>query len=205
MKSLMFFIFLTMGITHAQENKSDVYIVEDIIMEESLKKQGQKPQRQKQESQAMNKLKELQEQVADLKEEVTELKSQKQAMVDKVVEMQVEHNLQGQRVKGRLGRFMISEGKARAMVRTEQNTTKNKMLPALQVCATMADVNRLTKEDLIFLGMSEPIANQVLEVRNRRGQFSSSKQLNSIAGVDQELIETIRPGIMAISEQRFAE
>ena len=42
MKSLMFFIFLTMGITHAQENKSDVYIVEDIIMEESLKKQGQK-------------------------------------------------------------------------------------------------------------------------------------------------------------------
>lgn len=202
---LIFVLIATSQIAWAQADKSDVYIVEDLIIEESMKKQGNMDIKQRQEQTTTKQIKELQQKVAGLQKELIELKKQRQMSMNKVVEVEVGHDIKEKKIKGELGRFTIAEGRAQTMVKMAEDKTDKRELPALQVCATMADVNRLSKDDFVFLGLDEQSAQRVIDARERMGQFSSSKQLNAITGVDADLLNTLRPEIMAISEQRFAE
>ena len=69
----------------------------------------------------------------------------------------------------------------------------------------MADVNRLEKEDFVFLGFDEEVAQNILDARERLGEFKSSKQITAIEGVAPELFKTLEDEIIAVREQRLAE
>ena len=107
--------------------------------------------------------------------------------------------------RGSIGKFRIHEGSAEAIASYEDAPVETRSLPALKVCAVMADVNRMSVEDFAFLGMSRDAAMNAVSERMKRGEFTSSKQIAEIEGIGPEGFQKIEDEVIAIQSERFSE
>ncbi|MCO4754117.1 MAG: helix-hairpin-helix domain-containing protein [Bacteriovoracaceae bacterium] len=200
----------------AQEDKTDVYVIEDVILRESLRKQdntAQTPSRfdqrpvaqQRQEQVDPAQVDKLQKQVSELQKEVERLKQQQQRDKSDTHMVEIGRKLMKPKLMGDIGRFRITEGQVSAQTKKGEMESEEKQIPGLQVCTTMADVNRMSQQDFEFLGFDQDSAKDIVAARENLGEFKSSKQLEAIAGVDKSLINSLKDNIIAIREQRLAE
>ncbi len=107
--------------------------------------------------------------------------------------------------RGNIGKFSVQQGKAESIANYENAPVETRTLPALKVCAVMADANRMSVEDFAFLGMSRDAAMNAVAERMKRGQYTSSKQLAEVEGVGPDGYSKIEDKIIAIKSERFSE
>lgn len=199
----------------------------DPIMSESLERQGvpgpaygrqaQETQKQRQqEPQEAQKieiqrqeLKKLQVQVQALQKQVEKLKKpQKQRQTEqekKVSRVMIEQGLRSAERAGTIGRYGIMKGTATAKAWKVGDPPEEREVPALQVCATMADLNRMSEQDLAFIGLDPAAAKEVIDARRLLGSFRSSKQLKVVEGVSDKLYDMLDESVIAIEPDRLAE
>ena len=205
----------------AQNEETDVFVIEDVILKESLRKQGnaaELPARfqqrqvqpksspaQKQEEVSPEQIKILKQQITQLQKEMEALKEQRQQDKTSIPKLVIAKELKDPKVMGDIGRFRITEGEVSAQTKRMGMDRERRQIPALQICTTMADINRMDSDDLSFLGFDQNSAKDIIEAREKLGDFKSSKQLEAIAGVDKNLINSLKDNIIAIREQRLAE
>ena len=107
--------------------------------------------------------------------------------------------------RGNIGKFSVHQGVAESIASYENAPVETRSLPALKVCAVMADANRMSVEDFAFLGMSRDAAMNAVSERMKRGQYTSSKQLAEVEGVGPDGYSKIEDKIIAIKSERFSE
>lgn len=100
-----------------------------------------------------------------------------------------------------LGRFQLQYGFSTATIvfdNNGQNIERNKRIPIIKACTDMADLNRMSAQDFLFLGFDQSTSNAIISERQSRAGFSSSRELLDISGVKENHFWQIRPSIIAI-------
>lgn len=203
---------------------------DDIIMRESLQRQGYPPsanplneiQEQVETSEQtnkelLNKINILEAKVQKMEKELTtvqrqeekikkDIKKEKKLKLPRVTKVIIDENLKGAKVAGEIGKYSILSGKANALVfKDNQETPTSREVPALKLCATMADANRLSPSDLEHLGFDKQSADKILKERLLTGEFTSSKEIKEVLGIDQQAYEVLQDSIIAIPENSLSE
>lgn len=178
--------------------------------EQSAKQEREQDQftiSQKQVEGLQNKVQALQRQVDRLKKDQRQRQqtASSEESQNKITRVVVGDGLRDAKERGKIGRYAIMEGTTTAQAYQLAQTPTEKEVPALQVCATLADVNRMNKEDFVFMGFDEQVAEEILEARRLLGNFSSSKQITAVEGVEPEAFDKVRESVIAIEAQRLSE
>lgn len=171
----------------------------DPIMLESLERQGMgyalqkemaQPQRQEENIKQENveqeqEIKTLNKKILALQRQVDELKKQNQQppkneQAREVVKVSMDPNLKAVKAEGRIGKFSVSQGDATAKVIAANGELSLREMPALKVCATMADANKLSKADFLFLGLGDEVSDKIIQRRGLQEGFKSSDEIKSL-------------------------
>lgn len=186
-----------------QEDKQQQQQMVEVSQEElqKLRKQIQALQRQ------VDKLKTRQQAQEQRSQETKEgQKTEQKKQDEKVTRVSIQQGLRNAEKVGEFGRYGIMAGTTTAKAWKLGDTADEREVPALQVCSTLADVNRMSAQDFVFMGLEPAVAKEVIQARELLGKFSSSKQITAVEGVEPETFETLRQSVIAVDlEERLAE
>lgn len=188
-------------------------VEDDVIMRESLKKQGvpaplsmEQRQESGQEIQQQiedmqNRIQALQRQVDKLKDRDKQMRQEESEPVGAVTRVEIKNGLRAAKEKGAIGKYSIMEGKASATAFKKTEESSERSIPALQICATMADANRMSEEDFAFMGFDPKTSKKIVESRDMLGGFTSSKQISEVEGVTPQDFQVAADYMIAIKEK----
>jgi len=89
---------------------------------------------------------------------------------------------------GTLGGFEKERGSTDVKIQKEvirrETDTESESIPTVDEKHVKADVNRLSQEEFVKLGLSEKVAKNVIRYRDKNGKFGSVDQFGQVPGMD---------------------
>ena len=87
---------------------------------------------------------------------------------------------------GEVGHVETGKGSATIETRKEiiKTETRSERIPTVEEKHVKADINRLSKNEFVKLGLSETVAERVVHYRDEHGNFRSIDALRSVPGMN---------------------
>lgn len=124
-------------------------------------------------------------------------KQEKQAKLE--AEKKAQQEAQEIKQRAELGQPQVSESDTmivseREVTRTVKERTE---LPTIRVTEEKADLNRMTAQHFVALGVSEELASNIVDYRDTHGKFDSVNQLMEVPGMSRAEFNSIKDQVIA--------